>query len=356
MPNERDHAVVIGIKDYGSLKPPLSGPVLDAEAFANWLKSPNGGDLLAVNVRQVLSTTFDNSTQSDALGFKPDLTAMRRPLWELMALTKNQFGKKAPLVGRRLYLYFSGHGITPRVDPITGTNQSGLLAANCVEDVNYDAIAGYAYAEWFRLSHAFDEILLFMDCCRTDRPDIAPAPITTPIVQGGTPDDVRVFYAWATGWDSRAFEQPLGNPAQTRGVFTFALLDALENALPDEQGQLTTKGLVGHLKLRVTELREGAQQQPPTFFPPEPDGRFVIRQQPQATRANVTITFAPALFGRPVDLQHGQFKSVLPAPHTASDEPWQLQLEPGIYNVVLDGRDIQLVVRPNQPKVQHIDG
>lgn len=356
MPNERDHAVVIGIKDYGSLKPPLSGPVLDAQDFANWLRSPDGGDLPPRNVREVVSTAFDNSKQTDALSFKPDLTAMRVPFWELMTLTKENFGKPVPLVGRRLYLYFSGHGITPRVDPVTGTNQSGLLAANCVEDVNYDAIAGHAYAEWFRLSHAFDEILLFMDCCRTDRPDIAPATITTPIVTGGKPEDVRVFYAWATQWDTRAWEQPLGQPAATRGVFTFALLEALQKALPDEQGQLTTKSLVGHLTLRIAQLRAGAEPQPPRFFPPEPDGRFVIRRDVRSSKANVTITFAPALFGKPADLQRGPFVSVLPVPHIASADPWTLQIEPGIYNVAIDGRDIQLIVRPNQPKEQHIDG
>lgn len=356
MPNERDHAVVIGIRDYGSLKPQLLGPEADARAFAAWLRSADGGDLPAGNVKEVFSSTFasSNAKLATAFGYQPDFTSMRRPFFELMAATADN-SMRIPRVGRRLYIYLSGHGITPRVDPMTGTNQSGLLSADCIENVNYDSVAGHAYAEWFRLSHAFDEILLFMDCCRTDRPEVPPAPILTPIVAGGRPDDVRVFYAWATQWDSRSWEQPLGAPPTTRAVFTFALIEALTSGPTDEQGRLTTKGIVGHLAVRVPALRQGAEAQTAKFFPPDPDGRLVVVSRVSSATSNVTITFGSALIGKAVDLQNGAFRSVLPAPYLASADPWKLTLDPGIYMLVVDGAETPLVVKPNQAKEQHVD-
>ena len=176
--------------------------------------------------------------------------------------------------------------------------------ANCIEDVNYDYISGQAYAEWFRLSHAFKEILLFMDCCRTDMPEVSPVPIPTPIVGGGRPTEVKVFYSWSTQWDARAWEQPLGNPPQRRGVFTYALIEALESGPSDAQNRLTTKGLVGYLDIRVPELRKGDGAQRPKFR--QPDREIVIVPQVKASPANnVTITFGSALHGQEVELQDG---------------------------------------------------
>jgi hypothetical protein len=353
--NNNHHAIVIGIRDYGSLKPRLEGPEADADAFIHWLESADGGHVPAKNIRSVLSSSFDNSKLADAFGYQPNFTAMRRPFFELMALTAAN-SMQVPRVGARLYIYLSGHGITPRIDPTTGTNQSGLLAADCLENVNYDSVAGHAYAEWFRLSHAFDEILLFMDCCRTDRPEVPPAVITTPIVLGGRPDDVRVFYAWATQWDSRSWEQQLGTPPRSRGVFTFALLEALSKGPADAQGRLTTEGVVGYLAVRVPALRQDAEAQAPKFFPPEPDGRFVIVPRVKAIQSNVTVTFDQALFGQAVDLQDGGFASVFPEPHTASADTWSLRLKPGLYQLVIGGKEIVLIVKPDQATEQHVDG
>jgi uncharacterized caspase-like protein len=164
-----------------------------------------------------------------------------------------------------------------------------------------------------------------------------------------------MFCAWATQWDSRAFELPLGNeqPPKKRGVFTYALLEALRTGSPDAQGHLTPKSIVGHLSIRVPQLRNGDGSQRPQFFPPEPDGRIVILDKVKAPAAtNVTVTFAPALFGKPVELQDGTFAPL--QGHTAGEQPWQLALSPGTYVIHVDGQDTSLSVRPGETKAQHI--
>lgn len=354
--NERDFAVVVGISKYGSIRPELEGPERDAAAFANWLESPDGGDVPSRNVTRILSSSFEPDNL--ALGqnvenYQPTLSAITAAFFPLMRRAVQN--PNVPRVGRRLYIYLSGHGMTPRVDPVSSTNNAALLAANCIEDVNYESISGYAYAEWFRLSHAFEEILLFMDCCRNDKPDVPSAIITTPIVRGGRPDDVQVFYAWATLWDTRAWEQPLGNPPARRGVFTYALLEALNEGPPDEQGRLTPRGVVGHLAVRIPELRQGDVRQVPQFFPTIPDGRIVIVPRVKnAPQTNVKITFGVAVHGQEADLQDGAFTSV--QTHTATADPWFLALSPGTYTIRVGTNDTAFAVRPGAHEVeQHVD-
>jgi uncharacterized caspase-like protein len=356
--NERDYAVVVGISKYGSLKPELEGPERDAKAFADWLESPSGGAVPKTNVTRVLSSNFAQhqaNLANDAFLYEPTLSSMSAAFTRLMVATARN-PSKVPRVGRRLYIYLSGHGITPRIDPVTSTNQSALLPANSMDMVNLSGISGHAYAEWFRLSHAFAEILMFMDCCRTDRPDVAPPPIIDPIVAGGLPDDVLVFYAWSTRWDTRAWEQELGSPPEKHGVFTFALLEALTTGQTDAEGRLTPQSIVGHVTIRVTQLRQADVPQLPMFYPPNPDGRIVVVSRRTAPpQINVTITFAPALFGQQVDLQDGSFTSL--QLHTASAVPWTLALKPGTYVIARAGaKDQTVVVRPGGTAMEHVSG
>jgi uncharacterized caspase-like protein len=355
--NDKDYAIVVGISKYGSIRPDLEGPEADAKAFADWLCSETGGGLPKDNVGLVLSSCFRDinaklTDPDDLFRFEPTIIQVTAEFAKLIRIAV-QNSQKVPRVGRRLYIYLSGHGITPRLDPAGASlNASALLMANCVEDVIHEHISGQTYTEWFRLSHAFDEILLFMDCCRTDMPDVPPMPITTPIVGGGRPTEVQVFYGWSTQWDALAWEQPFGDPPQKRGVFTYALLEALESGPPDAQNRLTTKGIVGYLDIRVPQLRKGDGSQRPQFH--QPASEIVIVPQVKASPAdNVTITFGSALHGQQVELQDGSLNPVLS--HTASDQPWRLSLSPGAYVLVIGGNDRPFTVRPSEVTSEHYD-
>jgi hypothetical protein len=352
--NDRDYAIVVGISTYGALRPQLEGPEIDAGKFAEWLCAADGGDLPKRNVTLIRSSNFVNPDSREPLDYEPTLSQVTKAFAKLFKATADNFGS-TPRVGRRIYIYLAGHGLTPRVDPLTSINQSGLLMANCMENAMYENIPGQAYAEWFHLSHSFDEILLFMDCCRTDKSDLGVLAVLPPVVAGGRVNDVQVFYAWATQWDSRAFELSLGSPPARRGVFTYALLEALTIGVPGAQGRLTPESIVGHLSTRVPQLRNGDASQQPQFFPPRPDDRIVIATRMTAPPAtNVTLTFAAALIGRQAELQEGSgtFKRI--DIHTVDSQPWNLTLAPGTYVVRVDERDIGVVVRPDEAKRQDI--
>lgn len=359
--NDRDHAIVVGISRYGSLRPELEGPERDANAIANWLISPDGGALPPGNVRTILSSKYAavNAALSDdhRYEYEPTLIRATSEFGRLMGLTVRNSGV-APRVGRRLYIYLSGHGLTPEIDPVTSTQQSALAMANCVEGEFYEYLPGLMYAEWFRASHSFDEILLFMDCCRDDRPEVRMTmSINTKIVEGGRPNTVRTFYAWATQWDSRAFEMPLGDPAETRGVFTFALLEALREATPDALGRLTPQSIVGHLRGRVLQLRNGDSSQFPQFLPEFPDDKIVLLTRTSAPRdVNLVVTFDAALAGRRAEVQKGNFEPVLSS--EVGTEPWPLSLPPGIYIIHVAGvdKDASFSLRPGQTQSVHVNG
>ena len=123
--NTSDYAVVVGISKYGAIKPELEGPEKDACAFRDWLLASSGGAVPKDNVALILSSQF-----------QPTLTRVTVAFAKLMSLTVKN-AHKAPRVGRRLYIYLSGHGITPRSDPLVSLNHAALLMANCVEDVVY---------------------------------------------------------------------------------------------------------------------------------------------------------------------------------------------------------------------------
>lgn len=356
--NKTDHAVVVGISRYGSLRPELEGPERDAKEFASWLTSASGGHLPPGNVRVILSSDFPNPKGTDPFVYEPTAIRVTAAFARLMGIATKNFGRPGARVGRRLYIYFAGHGLTPEIDVVTSTNQSALAMANCVQDTNfYEYVVGTAYAEWFRLSHAFDEILLFMDCCRDDRPEIRMmTPITTAIVGGGRPQDVKTFYAFATQWDSRSYEMPLGPKKEKRGVFTYALIEALTSGTPDAQGRLTPLSIVGHLSKRVPELRNGDSSQSPQFIPPIPDDSIVlVSKTNEPAKANLTLRFAASLVGQQMELQNGSFKTM--ATEVVTANPMPFKLPPGVYVVRINGKDWPgIPLRPNEVKEEKIDG
>src|SRR5262249_5596223 len=81
-------------------------------------------------------------------------------------------------IGRRLYLYFAGHGVEFHGPP----NQPALLMANATRRRLDRHVGARAYADWFIDAVYFDEVVLFFDCCREivvsgsrlNRPHVSP--------------------------------------------------------------------------------------------------------------------------------------------------------------------------------------
>ena len=353
--NERDHAIVVGISRYGSLRPELEGPERDAKAFKEWLLDPEGGDVPPANIRVVLSSDYDFKTGEDPSAFEPSLSRVTREFGRLMGVTK-QNAEKGPRVGRRLYIYLAGHGLTPKIDPLSTKHFSALAMAGYVEDEHPEFLPALLYANWFEASDSFDEIVLFMDCCRDDRAEVQLTPLSLPIVPDGRVDAVRTFYAWATRWNSTAWEMPMGDSQEKRGVFSYALLEALKNGTPDEKGRITPAVVAGHIIRRVPELRNGDASQAPQFLPEKPDDGIVLRQMKLQTPTNVTVTFNPALTGQTADLLDSTLEHSLAAVQISA-APWPLSLRRGLHVIRVGASHTQfLVLRDGETKAVHVDG
>jgi hypothetical protein len=275
-----DWAIVIGIWDYPDLGD-LGGPENDARAFAAWVQSPTGGGVPAERVRLVLSSGFE--TAESASRAQPAPGHIEALFDELDDLAQASSGRGEGLrVGRRLYLYFAGHGCAPLLD------ESVLLTANATRRRAGYHIPGKPWANWFYRAGYFDEILLFMDCCRESYPQ---APLNVPAyIDVTAPDAVergRRFYAFGTKWSRLSRERQMAD-GTVRGVFTSALMKGLEGAAAEPDGRITASSLAGYLFTGMKGfLSEGDLEDP--LIPKTPD----IEMHPAVDPEFVIVT-APA--------------------------------------------------------------
>ena len=198
-----DWAIVVGVWCYPGLDD-LRGPENDAVAFANWLGKPDGGDVppgpsQRPQIQLILSSDFHppfgtvNAAQPTREGIERALDLLQEVAEE------NKQNNKGLRVGRRLYLYFAGHGFGPKLD------ESALLTANATPSRVRYHIAGRSWADWFHVANYFDEVVLFMDCCRNV---FSNAPINA-VGYGNIigPRQGRRFYAFGTKWRRVTWER-----------------------------------------------------------------------------------------------------------------------------------------------------
>jgi uncharacterized caspase-like protein len=240
-----DQAVVVGVGWYPNLDE-LKGPVNDATEFARWLTAPAGGGLCTPQVRLILSPP----PGADPGAARPVAWQVQEAFDDLDAIARvNRANGRGLRVGRRLYLYFAGHGFAPH-DPFAPRDEhTALLMANASRERAGYHISGTGYADWFYRAGYFDEVLLFMDCCREV---FTSAPLTVPhfseVIDPDAPNRVLTFYGFATFWSRLSREQPMQQfNGMVRGVFTTALLAGLQGGARDAAGRVTGASLRNYL-------------------------------------------------------------------------------------------------------------
>lgn len=322
MPNTEDFALVVGINDYKALDA-LDGAKNDAEAFVRWLRDPAGGDLPEANVKVFLSTPSP---------WSPGLEEVVDWMVELVETRSPGLDER---IGRRLYLFLAGHGIGPGVD------EAGLLVPT-TSTVAVKYIAGTRYANFFRAAALFQEVLLFMDCCRDhdwelpdayfpfrEKPDPAAA------------HDVRILYAFATGFGRKSRERTFDGDAAVGGVFTRALLDGLACRAAAPDGRITAESLKRYVVRQVAALRvPGTDQRPDVRV----NDDFVLRDGCPPPRVEVTVETSPPA-PELVVLDAGA--AMAPVPHPPRDlgaGRMAVDLVPGriyVFRVVDGGRTVR---------------
>ncbi|MCL4299461.1 MAG: caspase family protein [Anaerolineae bacterium] len=324
-----DYAVVVGITKYPEIGD-LQGPENDAQAFYDWLRSPQGGNVKESHITLIVSSKYDNSA-AGALLTQPLRDQVEAAFVELI----NQAGDSGTL-GRRLYIFLAGHGIGVDIEEVA------LLMANAGVRSKYH-LPGRSVATLLRTSALFKEIVLFMDCCRDDYPYIPKYLPLWELESRPAAADVRYFYGFATKWSRKAREKEVTPGGPVRGLFTRALLAALEKAPPDEQGRVTGTIVAGYVFNELKRLVAENEYQEPRFeYEPQRD---IILVEPRPINAldavsspatiPVHLQPAPAIVGQRVEILNHRFEPV--AETEAVADNWTVNLEAGIYQARVPG-------------------
>jgi hypothetical protein len=228
-----DYAIVVGINHYKAGIPTLQGAVNDAGLFRRWLIDPHGGGLDPNHVTFICSA---NPPNGRPLREEIEDAILGYYAWQ------NETGRAR---GRRLYLYFAGHGVTPNAP---NDEDCGLVMANAIL-LALRALPGRLAAKRIRRAALFEEIVLFMDCCRQVTGQV--------VAECGLPDfgDPLIaarkpyFYAFAADWALTATERELPHPfdpdepSLVQGVFTYAVLRGLTSAIDEQSQEITSMSL-----------------------------------------------------------------------------------------------------------------
>ena len=326
-----DKGIVVGITNYPGITT-LKGPELDAEDFYDWLTSPQFGDVPGARVEKIVTSGFATS---------PKPTEEVAQAFDNLHAEAFASGMQKRL-GRRLYVYAAGHGagLTFRDDP--DQSDAAFLVANATM-VNAIHVMTKVRALYFLNAGIFDEIVVFMDCCRNPlflNPNYPNYVNAIDISKLGK--ERRKFLAFATRWGLNAREKQFNGV--TRGIFTTALTTGLRGAAAKADGTITSKSLrdylVNNMKNFMTEEeRKDWDFQQPDIPDPEVDLVFATVTPP---RVKVTVTFPPNAGNQTIRLRDERFKLVA-STQTVAGQPWKVpeELVKGSYLVEIPALNLE---------------
>lgn len=247
---EKDFALVFGIANYprfgeGATESNLGGPVHDAKEVTRWLAEDAG--VPCQNIRCITSEGEGDCKVVDGAyqllydgSVRPEAADIARPFEHFLNTSSNIIGGPSAL-GRRLWIYMAGHGMSPAVSMSdvcifpANANWRGLVSNFCATK----------WADGLSRCQPFDEIVLWMDCCQRTCYGLSPyAPDIVDVEYRPAP--AKRFYLGAVSHGGIAFEAPDPPPdGPVRGLFTKTLLGALRGGV-----QLSPSGYVTSLALR----------------------------------------------------------------------------------------------------------
>jgi uncharacterized caspase-like protein len=234
---QNDYAIIVGISDYpaSSLRQ-LKGPINDAIAFRNWVTADDGGAVPdnGTHIKQKTSVDFaPAASPSLAQPSRDDVIRLFDEVMDTLEAIDEQ--------GRRLYVFFAGHGCSPT--NATALRNASLLMANANLPRRPHNLPGNLIAEHMRTAAYFREVVLIMDCCRdemSNAPLLNPWP---PIAEPGA--DGKLVTAYATAWASKARERDFAG--QDRGIFSYSLMEVLKSGQID--GEMLKASVPAHIEL-----------------------------------------------------------------------------------------------------------
>ncbi|MDB5072069.1 MAG: hypothetical protein JWM87_3180 [Candidatus Eremiobacteraeota bacterium] len=323
-----DYAIVIGINDYpGMIDAPdhagnLQGPVNDATAIHAWLTDPAKGGVDPQKATLIVSPR--PLPQNFALGnAQPVVQTIENAFSGLTSLADT----KPPPVGRRLYVYMSGHGFAPE-------RAKGAVFVADATKVSTRHVFATAWLDWFYNAAYFDELVLWLDCCMKFHFTVVPQAPSLARIQGNS-SGARVFSAYSAKFKQESVEDEMPD-GLFHGVFTYTLLQGLESAV-DASGNITTASLKQYLINRMkfnmpAKFKQiGTVSQEPDFgF----DDSMVFVTGAPIPAKDVLLNGIPD--GTKVDILGGNPSDIV-ASAVVQNGKVSLSLRPGVYAAQADG-------------------
>lgn len=280
-----DYALVVGIDAYPGISD-LSGAERDALAFLEWVTSPDGGNVAKPNAECLVSSNYPRSLNVDLA--EPAKKAVEDFFTRIDNVAEeNNHASLGFRAGKRLWLFFAGHGFAPSLD------RSGVLLANATPRRVHN-IAARSWADRLYEGGWFEQVILFQDACRGRIKDAdLNVPFLRPRQASGGVNRGR-FYGFAATYDKVAREVMLPS-GHLGGVFTATLLAGLRGAARHPMTDaLTTAHLKDYLEQNMSKLLPAADlddeevskrpeisnPDPFEILPPRPlptQGKFPVR-------------------------------------------------------------------------------
>jgi hypothetical protein len=327
MDNEMHFAVVVGINGYPGIRH-LTKAVNDALSFRDWLIADGG---VPEDQIQLIKgeTTAAGVNPIEATPTRDDINrAFKRVNQAVMEKTRRD-----PLAWEqsRLYVYVSGHGISPE------GAEAALFTANAGPEAWAENIACGLYTRRYERCQQFREVIVFADCCRLWKEAYLPEPPFSTIGTNGT---VRTLLGFATQQGEQSFEPTSqDDPEEARSYFTQALLEGLRGAAAEDgTGRVTDESLARYTVERVRLMTADKRYPQIPSIRPDPSNPIVLcgsarREAP--TLHPVQLYPPPGYTGR-LELRDHTF-AVLKV-SGPGESPWQVRLGNGLYQArVPDG-------------------
>jgi len=322
-----DWAIVAGINFYPAFTH-LKGPRYDAAQFKKWAVSRG-----FVPDDQVMTVQSPDTCPAGLSDAKPTMEELTNAFTTLVSNARN---RKYHYLGRRLYLFFSGHGIVATSGAAPDYREAALLMANADADRLGFHIGVRAHAEWFRALGIFDEVVVFADCCRDVEDNVPPTPpYALPSAWKAQRKEGRQFYAFPTMLGSKSWERGFGNPEKVRGIFSYVVVEALNNQkLYTDEGTLPASALEQHLYATVPDLN-GKQNPIIDYARNDKSPEIILAKWYQRARQKVNVHFKPSIPEARAQIFRG-VGSGTPLATAPADHDWSIDLDAGfLYKVTI---------------------
>jgi hypothetical protein len=315
--NDRDYAIVLGVNHYPGFRQ-LEGAIEDAERVHAWLVDPLGGGLPPGNCQLLRSSAPPPAPLQDAID--DAFVEVLRP----------------PERRRRLYFYFSGHGVAQVQDDVS------MCLAKWSETFRAMSLSYRGYHEALRDWARFEQIVIWLDCCRVRNFNVRGlGPTFPPPIPLGDAPQVRTMVGFATEFEDVAYEAG-------RGVFTNVLLEGLRGgAIDAETGRTTADRLRDYLERETPRQASalGLKQQARVVSEFNGEAAYDFGPRRMVTpNAHVRIEFSAERTGI-IELEAPS--GAILKREDATTGPWDLDLERDAVHVLRELRTAtERVLRP----------